>query len=84
MTLRDKKIEVTAPTQEETQDMLKWFEGAKRVESLAEKLKKVFKELNINDMKMQENILATINIDKIKNLDYEKLKTMVSLMSSMI
>ena len=40
MTLRDKKIEVTAPTQEETQDMLKWFEGAKRVESLAEKTKK--------------------------------------------
>lgn len=43
MTLRDKKIEVTAPTQEETQDMLKWFEGAKRVESLAEKLKKYLK-----------------------------------------
>mgnify|MGYP001541813449 len=84
MTLRNKKIEVTAPTQEETQDMLKWFEGAKRVESLAEKLKKVFKELNINDMKVQESILAAINIDKIKNLDYEKLKTMVSLMSSMI
>ena len=54
------------------------------MESLAEKLKKVFKELNINDMKVQESILAAINIDKIKNLDYEKLKTMVSLMSSMI
>ena len=84
MTLRDKKIEVTAPTQEETRDMQKWFEGAKRVESLEEKLKKVFKELNINDMKIQENILETINIDKIKNIDYEKLKSMVSLMSSMI
>lgn len=83
-TLRDKKIEVTAPTPEETRDMQKWFEGAKRVESLAEKLKKVFKELNINDIKNQESILETINIDKIKNLDYDKIKEMVSLMSSMI
>lgn len=84
MTLREKKIRVTAPSSEETKEMQKWFEGAKLVESLSDRLTKIFAELNIDDLKERENILSAINLDKIRNLDSEKLKVIINAMKDAI
>lgn len=84
MTLREKKIRVTAPSPEETKEMQKWFEGAKLVESLSDRLTKIFAELNIDDLKERENILSAINLDKIRNLDSEKLKVIINAMKDAI
>lgn len=84
MTLREKKIRVTAPSPEETEEMQKWFEGAKLVESLSDRLTKIFAELNIDDLKEREHILSAINLDKIKNIDTEKLKMIINAMKDAI
>lgn len=84
MTLREKKIRVTAPSPEETKEMQKWFEGAKLVESLSDRLTKIFAELNIDDLKEREHILSAINLDKIKNIDTEKLKMIINAMKDAI
>lgn len=84
MTLREKKIRVTTPSSEETKEMQKWFEGAKLVESLSDRLTKIFAELNIDDLKERENILSAINLDKIRNLDSEKLKVIINAMKDAI
>lgn len=84
MTLREKKIRVTAPSPEETKEMQKWFEGAKLIESLSDRLTKIFAELNIDDLKERENILSAINLDKIRNLDSEKLKVIINAMKDAI
>lgn len=83
-TLRNKCIDVIAPTNEEMENMHKWFEGAKKVESLNEKLKRIFDELGIKDSNKREAIMNVINVDQIKSTDDDKLSGMIKAISSIV
>lgn len=83
-TLETNKIEVTKPTKEEESGMMKWYESAKSIESLDEKINRLFNSLNIPNEK-RKNIKSMIeNNENLKQFEDDKLSNLIKAFADMI
>ena len=82
-TLKNKCIESTEPSEKEKQAMHKWFEGAKHIESLNDKIERIFRELKIENEK-REKIRNTINGQNIRITDDENLSNLIKALDNVV
>lgn len=67
--MKEKKIVVTAPTNEEIAQIKAWVKGGKQALSLEDRISKIFQELNITDVTIKETIRKSLSGLSIKNND---------------
>ena len=82
-TLKNKCIESTEPSNKEKQAMRKWFEGAQHIESLNDKIERIFRELKIENEK-REKIKNSINCQNIRITDDENLSILIKALNNVV
>lgn len=83
-TLKTNKIKVTEPTKEEESGMMRWYESAKAIESLGEKINRLFNSLKIPDEKRKEIKSMIENNENLKQFEDDKLSNLIKAFADMI
>lgn len=85
-TLQEKCIRLTEPSAQEKSEMREWFKGTKHVESLNDRIERIFNELSIDEEKREQirNSIHSMELQKLKTSDDENLSNLVKCLNTMV